>query len=289
MQLRKGQAKTPENHLGGGMAGHIIPVETKRGQGPVILGMPHTGTYVPDDIRAALNEEGRTLRDADWRVEELYGGLLPDATIVRATFHRYVIDANRDPSGASLYPGRNTTDLVPLTNFDGAPIWNEAPDEKEIARRLALFHKPYHEALAAEIARVKARCGVAILYDCHSIRSKIPHLFDGTLPDLNIGTNDGKTCAAEIEEIARSAAAGSSFSYVVNGRFKGGWTTRHYGRPEEQVHAIQMELAQSLYLSSEAPPFAYDAARAAKLRGVLKDLLQKLEAIAPSLMGMRDE
>lgn len=265
------------------MAGSISPVEVKRGGGPIILGMPHTGTHVPDGILARLNSEGRTLRDADWHVDRLYDGLLPDATIVRATFHRYVVDANRDPSGASLYPGRNTTDLVPMTNFDGAPIWEIAPDAAEIERRRATCHAAYHAALAAEIARIKAERGVAILYDCHSIRSRIPHLFDGVLPDLNIGTNDGDTCAGIMEQTVHDAAAASDFTFVVNGRFKGGWTTRHYGRPEEGVHAIQMELAQSLYLAAEAPPFAYDAERAEKLRSVLREILNRLDAIAPQL------
>ncbi len=230
-----------------------------------------------------MNAEGRTLRDADWHVDRLYEGLLPGATIVRATFHRYVIDANRDPSGASLYPGQNTTGLAPLTNFDGALIWTTAPDAAETARRLAAFHAPYHKALAAEIARVKAINGVALLYDCHSIRSRIPFLFDGALPDLNIGTNEGATCDERVEAAARETAAASGFSYVVNGRFKGGWTTRHYGRPEEGVHAIQMELAQARYLASETPPFDYDETRAGALRAVLGEILQKLEALAPAL------
>lgn len=265
------------------MAGSISPVEVKRGQGPVVLGMPHTGTHVPDDILARLNNEGRTLRDTDWHVDRLYDGLLPDATIVRATFHRYVIDANRDPFGASLYPGKNTTDLVPLTNFDGAPIWEIVPDAAEIARRRATYHGAYHAVLAAEIARARARHGGVILYDCHSIRSRIPHLFDGVLPDLNIGTNDGATCAGVIEQTVRDAAATSGFTFVVNGRFKGGWTTRHYGWPETGVHAIQMELAQSLYLASEEPPFAYDEMRAENLCAVLKKILTSLEALAPSV------
>ena len=131
----------------------MIPVEIRRGSSPVILGMPHTGTDVPPDIRSRLNDEGRKLRDTDWHIHTLYDGLLADVTTVRATFHRYVIDANRDPSGQSLYPGQNTTGLVPLTDFDNQPIWQErqAPDESDIDARLAAFHQPYHAALAAEI------------------------------------------------------------------------------------------------------------------------------------------
>ncbi|MEZ5922132.1 MAG: N-formylglutamate deformylase [Parvularculaceae bacterium] len=258
-------------------------VETKRGTGPIILGMPHTGLHVPPEITARLNEEGLALRDADWRVDELYDGLLADATIVRATFHRYVIDANRDPSGASLYPGQNTTGLIPIINFDGAPIWKTEPDDAEIERRRAEFHSVYHQALETEIARIKEMHGAVILYDCHSIRSTIPHLFEGRLPDLNIGTNNGDTCADEIENLVRNCAKASDFSWVVNGRFKGGWTTRRYGRPHDGVHAIQMELAQSLYLASEEPPFDYDAVRAEELRETLRTILQGLQEIAPSL------
>ena len=258
-----------------------------QGAGPLVLGMPHAGTEVPAEIFARLNAEGRTLRDADWCVERLYDRLASEATIVRAKFHRYVIDANRDPSGASLYPGRNTTGLVPLTNFDGEAIWTAAPDAAETERRRAVYHAAYHEALGAELSRVKARHGVAILYDCHSIRSRIPHLFDGVLSDLNIGTNDGLTCDAAVEAAVVAAARASGFTYVVNGRFKGGWTTRHYGRPADGVHAIQMELAQSLYLASQTPPFDYDAARAEKLRGVLRGILADLAALAPMLAEKR--
>jgi len=258
------------------------PVVVLRGESPVVLGMPHVGTSVPPEIFRRLNAEGEVLRDADWHVDRLYEGLLPGATIVRATFHRYVIDANRDPSGASLYPGRNTTGLIPATNFDGAPIWRlgEEPDAPETARRLARYHAAYHRALSDEIARVKARRGVAVLYDCHSIRSRIPNLFEGVLPDLNIGDNDGRTAAPEIEAAARDAAAASGYSHVVNGRFKGGWTTRHHGAPEAGVHAIQMELAQRRYLASEAPPFDYDEDRAGRLRETLRKILIAIEEVA---------
>ncbi|MDI6837748.1 MAG: N-formylglutamate deformylase, partial [Rhizobiaceae bacterium] len=203
--------------------------ELTRGTSPVILAFPHTGTDVPPDIRAQLNDNGRLLADTDWHIHELYAGLLPDATTVRATFHRYVIDANRDPEGVSLYPGQNTTGLVPETNFDGVPIWKdgETPTEDDVARRLAAFHVPYHAAIAAEIERVKALHGVAVVYDCHSIRSHIPFLFEGRLPDFNIGTDMGRTCDPRIQATASEiAASAAGYTSVVNGRFKGGWTTR---------------------------------------------------------------
>lgn len=265
----------------------MMPVfEVTSGTSPVILAFPHTGTDVPLAIWDRLNDNGRLLADTDWHIHELYVGLLPDATTVRATFHRYVIDANRDPEGASLYPGQNTTGLVPETDFDGVAIWKsgEEPTEDDIADRLAGFHAPYHAALKAEIERVKAIHGVAVLYDCHSIRSLIPFLFEGPLPDFNIGTDMGRTCDASIEaEAAEIAGRAEGYTAVVNGRFKGGWTTRHYGQPDTGVHAIQMELAQITHLATEAPPFAYDAGKAEALRQHLKKILTSIEAIALDL------
>ncbi|QFI70132.1 N-formylglutamate deformylase [Sinorhizobium alkalisoli] len=266
--------------------------EVRRGTSPVILGFPHTGTDVPPPIWQRLNDNGRLLADTDWHIHELYEGLLPEATTVRATFHRYVVDANRDPQGVSLYPGQNTTGLVPETDFDGAAIWKkgEGPRDADIAARLRDFHAPYHAALAAEVARVKAIHGIAVLYDCHSIRSHIPFLFEGKLPDFNIGTDMGRTCDPAIETAADECAANAiGYNHVLNGRFKGGWTTRHYGRPEDGVHAIQMELAQSTHLAMEAPPFALDAAKAERLRAHLKAILERIETKAFDLKRSRSE
>lgn len=264
----------------------MTPVHVTQGPSPVILGMPHTGTYVPPAMIDRLNDEGRKLRDTDWHVDRLYDGLLPEATVVRATFHRYVIDANRDPSGESLYPGRNTTGLVPLTDFDGRPIWQPGaePTQDDIEARLHDFHAPYHAALAAEIERVRALHGVALLYDCHSIRPVVPYLFDGRLPDFNVGTNDGATCAPAVEVTVRDlCAAAPGYTSVVNGRFKGGWTTRHYGHPGKGVHAIQMELAQSTHLDDADQVFDYAAGKAATLRPVLGAILKALHDLAPAL------
>jgi N-formylglutamate deformylase len=259
------------------------PVEITRGSSPVILAFPHVGTHLPEDIMSRLNDDGRLLRDTDWHVDRLYADLLPNATTVRATFHRYVVDANRDPSGASLYPGQNTTGLAPFTDFDNQPIWKpgEEPGEAETARRLDLFHRPYHAALEAEIERVKSLHGIAVLYDCHSIRSHCPFLFEGQLPDLNIGTDNGRTCAPALQAaVEMMAEAADGYTHVVNGRFRGGWTTRHYGRPGQAVHAIQMEIAQSAYLETEAPPFAFDADKAGALRLHLRAILERIETIA---------
>lgn len=261
----------------------MTPVTVHRSDGPIVLGLPHTGTYVPNDVIEHLNDTGRALADTDWHIDQLYEGLMAGATMVRANFHRYVIDANRDPGGASLYPGQNTTGLVPLTDFDGQSIWQKPPSTDEIERRRAAFHAPYHAAMQAELERVRARHGIAVLYDCHSIRSHIPFLFDGTLPDMNIGTNLGTTCAPQIETRAHALASASPYSTVLNGRFKGGWTTRHYGQPESGIHAIQMELAQSTYLTAETPPWTYDAAKALALRGWLKDILDVIHESALEL------
>jgi N-formylglutamate deformylase len=257
------------------------PVTVFQGDSPIVLGQPHTGTYVPANILAQLNDNGRKLTDTDWHIDQLYDGLLDGVTTVTANFHRYVIDANRDPQGESLYPGQNTTTLVPLTDFDGADIWATPPTANDIAQRRVDFHAPYHAALWAELTRVRDLHGVAILYDCHSIRSGIPYLFEGTLPDFNIGTNLATTCARVLETaIYGLCRADDTYTTVLNGRFKGGWTTRQYGRPETGIHAIQMELAQSTYLTTQTPPWSYDITKATRLRRPLSRLLGKLSHIA---------
>ncbi|GAA6161796.1 N-formylglutamate deformylase [Ruegeria sp. HU-ET01832] len=254
-------------------------VSVQQGDSPVVLGQPHGGTLVPGEIAGRLNAAGAVLTDTDWHINRLYDGLLPAATVVQSHIHRYVVDANRDPEGASLYPGQNTTTLVPETGFDGQPIWQagQVPSADEVQKRCSAYHAPYHTALAAELDRVRAKHGVAILFDCHSIRSRIPFLFDGVLPDLNIGTDGGTTCAPEIEAIAYEFADSSPYSTVLNGRFRGGWTTRHYGRPSECVHAIQMEIAQSAYLTAERAPWRYDTAKADRLRPWLRGILDAIQ------------
>ena len=262
----------------------MTPVEVTQGDGPVILGLPHTGTWLPPGIAARLNPRGRMLTDTDWHIDRLYAGLLPGATTVRATFHRYVIDANRPPDGASLYPGQNTTGLVPLTDFDGQNLWSDPPGPSEIEARRLAFHAPYHAALRAELERVRARHGVAILHDCHSIRAQIPYLFPGTLPDFNIGTADGISCDPRIARATLDiCSTAEGYSHILNGRFKGGWTTRAYGRPAEGVHALQMELAQSTHLQTETPPFAASPDKFTRLRPILAEILRRIAALAPDL------
>ncbi|MCF4097057.1 N-formylglutamate deformylase [Maritalea mediterranea] len=254
------------------------PFTLTKGDSPLILAFPHVGTFVPADIAGRLNERGMALVDTDWFIDEVYADLMPGATTIRATFSRYVIDANRDPEGVSLYPGQNTTTLCPTIDFEGQPIYHEgqAPTPGEIEARRIAFHAPYHAAIRDEIARIKAKHGYAVLYDGHSIRSELPFLFEGTLPALNLGTNGGATVLSDMEKRAFDIARDSAFESVLNGRFKGGWTTRHYGQPDQNVYAFQMEIAQSAYLKTEQAPWALDVEKCARLRPTLKLILDAL-------------
>lgn len=252
--------------------------ETVPGQGPLLLAQPHGGIEIPGSIEARLNSHGRARADTDWHIGRLYADLAADATIVSTPIHRYVIDANRGPEDRSLYPGQNTTGLCPTTTFDGIDIYlpGQAPSTDEIEERRQRYHQPYHDALREQLDRIRQRHGFAILYDCHSIRSEVPYLFDGKLPDFNIGSNGGKSCAAALESTVREICeSATEYDTVVNGRFKGGWTTRHYGEPGRGIHAIQMELAQCNYML-EHPPWSYDPASADKLRAILAAILQNL-------------
>jgi formiminoglutamase len=264
-------------------------VTVTQGPSPLVLSMPHPGTGLPPEVHAALNETGRAVPDTDWHMRQLYAFAERfQPTIVEAGLSRYVIDLNRDPSGASLYPGQATTELVPTTTFDGAPIWTTEPDEAEIARRREVYFQPYHDALAAEIDRARAAHGWCLLWDCHSIKSVIPRLFPDTLPTLNLGTNSGRSCAPAVETAAAAAMAAHDLTQIVNGRFKGGWITRRYGRPQDGVHAIQMEIALSAYLAEEAPPWRFDAATARPLQAALDSIIDAaLAAAMVQSVGLR--
>ena len=254
-------------------------VSVEQGRGPLVLSMPHCGLALPPEVAPCLNETGIALGDTDWWIDTLYAFAdVLDPTIVRANYSRAVIDLNRDPSGVSLYPGQATTGLCPTETFDGEPIYRPGrePEEGEIVRRVRVYFAPYHRALERAVAAAVEAHGFCLLYDCHSIRSQVPRLFEGTLPDLNIGTNEGRSCAAAIRAAAEAASRASGFSHVVDGRFKGGWITRHYGRPEDRVHAVQMEIAQSAYLEREAAPWMFDAAKAKPLQETLIVLIGAL-------------
>jgi N-formylglutamate deformylase len=231
-----------------------------------------------------------------WRartwIEQLYDFASDlGATVIRTTISRTIIDVNRDPSGASLYPGQATTELCPTTTFDGEPLYQPGtePTMEEIAERRVRFFDPYHATLRAEIERLRSKHASVVVYDCHSIRSVIPRLFDGTLPHFNIGTNGGATCAPALSDAIEKICVGSGFSHVVNGRFKGGYITRSLGRPEAGVHAVQMELACRGYMREPLGPVAegqwptaYDEDYAAPMRSALTLILQTCLTFAQS-------
>lgn len=220
-----------------------------RGDAPLVVAFPHGGTEL-GGIEDRFVSPGRARRDADWWIGELYAFARDlGATTIETRVSRSVIDVNRDPSGVSLYPGMATTELCPTTTFDGDPLYRGFdPEEDEIAWRRRNFFDPYHAALAAELERLRAVHGRVVLYDAHSIRSRVPRLFEGELPQFNIGTNSGTTCAPSLEAMMAQACDRSGHGWIANGRFKGGWTTRHYGQPDKGIHAIQMELAMRGYM-----------------------------------------
>jgi formiminoglutamase len=270
-------------------------LQVDRGEAPLIVSFPHTGTDIPADIEAKLVSPWLARKDADWWVHLLYDFVQSlGATTVRTTLSRSVIDVNRDPSGASLYPGQTTTELCPTTTFDGEALYTPgaAPDDGEIARRRAAYFDPYHDALMAELNRLRQLHVRVVLYEAHSIRSLVPRLFDGALPNFNIGTHSGASCSPTLTAAIESACGGHDFTQVTNGRFKGGWTTRHYGDPERDIHAVQMELACRGYMSEPTEPFtsdnwpsAYDPAKAAALRAALMAVMHACLAFATNPSG----
>lgn len=247
------------------------------GTGPLVVSMPHSGLALSPDLESRLCDQARALPDTDWHIPQLYDCLDDlNASVIRANYSRYVVDLNRDPSGQSLYPGQATTGLVPTEFFDGAPLYRDgmAPDGAEIEARRQEYFEPYHNALAELLAESRSRHGYAVLWDAHSIASVVPRLFEGRLPDLNLGTHSGQSCAPEIQAAAEAAMANATdYETISNGRFKGGWITRHYGQPAYHVHALQMEIAQIAYMA-EGAPFTFDADKASRLRPVLKSILK---------------
>jgi N-formylglutamate deformylase len=246
------------------------------GRSRLVVSIPHAGTYLPPDIAATLTPTGQAVTDTDWHVDKLYAFVEAlDVTTIVATHSRTVVDLNRGPDGGRLYPGQTETTICPTETFAGEPLYaNQSPGADEIARRIETYWRPYHAALAANLARIKAAHGNAILLDAHSIRAAVPRLFAGTLPDLNFGTNDGASCNSAIANQATDAA-GHTFSRVLNGRFKGGYITRHYGQPHARIHAIQLEMAQHSYMDEERPE-PYDAKMAARLIPVLRKVVEAL-------------
>lgn len=262
-----------------------------RNDAPLIVSVPHAGTAIPTSVEGRLLSFWLARKDADWWLDRLYGFAADlGATMVRTAVSRTVIDVNRDPGGTSLYPGQATTGLCPTETFDGELLYHEGaePSEAEIAERRRTYFDPYHDALTSEIARLSTLHDRVVLYDCHSIRSKIPRLFAGQLPQFNLGTNDGHSCAAELAHAVESVCDASRLPRVTNGRFKGGYITRHYGRPEAGLHAIQMELACRGYMREPADvggtnwPSPYSEETAAPLQAVLRGVLDAALAFARS-------
>ena len=260
-----------------------------RGNAPLIVDVPHAGTYLPADIEARLTPLARTVPDTDWHVDKLYSFVHhAGATLMTATHSRIVVDLNRDPSGVALYKGVDNTELCPTRTFANDVIYTDGsvPDAAEIEHRRARYFDPYQAVLAEEIERVRRQHGYVILLDGHSIRAEVPRFFAGRLPDLNLGTADGASCTTALQLTAVNVlTSADGFTSVVNGRFKGGYVTRQYGAPRQGIHALQLEIAQARYMD-EAPPYGFDPARAAPLSAVLKRLVAALvEVPATVLMG----
>ena len=267
----------------------MTPFELRRPRAPAIplvVSIPHTGTRLPAEIAAELASDAmRRQPMTDWHLDRLYD-FLPalGVTTLVAVYSRFIVDLNRPPDDAPLYDRATTrlvTGVVPLQTFDGQPAYQpgEEPDPDEMAARIREHWEPYHAMLRAELERIRARHGHAVLLDAHSIRHELPLLFAGTLPDLNLGSNGGHSAAASLIEAARLALAHDRFSLVVDGRFRGGYITRHYGRPGTGVHALQLELAQRCYMQ-ETPP-RWMEKRSSRLRPVLRGLVRALSEWNP--------
>lgn len=251
--------------------------EFQAGEFPVLLSIPHNGSELPASVAAELTEVGRSSRDTDWFLDRLYQGTnLADCSRLIARYSRYVVDLNRPADDLSLYPGQTTTGLFPEVSFSGAPLYVTAgPNEAERARRLDCYWRPYHRQVTAELARLRERFSNVVLWEAHSIASVLPRLFPGRLPDFNLGTFHGASCAAELTEVLESVLQRHpEYSYVINGRFAGGYLTRHYGQPEKGIHAVQLELSQATYLNEASGE--WEDVRAQQVQGVLRELWQAL-------------
>jgi len=253
------------------------PFRFTPGSTPLLVSMPHVGTHLPAELGRRLSHEARALPDTDWHLEQLYDFAAElGAGVLAATHSRYLVDLNRPPDDRPLYPGAANTGLCPTELFDGGPLYlpGQEPDAAEVAARRESYWQPYQQHLEAELAGLEADFGVAVLFEAHSIRSRLPRYFEGRLPDLNLGSASGASAAPElVARLFRLCRQAEGYTSVRDGRFKGGYNTRHYGRPEAGVHALQLELAQATYMD-EAPPFAFDEERARRLRPLLRALLE---------------
>jgi len=248
------------------------------GTGPLVVSMPHIGTHIPDDLARRMTPRALQRPDTDWHLDILYDFLAPfNATVLMATHSRFVVDLNRPPDGASLYPGQDTTGLVPTDCGDHTPIYADTPpDDAEIEERRVHYWQPYHDQLAALVESAHARHGYALLWEAHSIKSVLPRFFPGRLPDLNLGTADGRACGTGLaERLLAAARAHDAYTSILNGRYKGGYITRQFGDPARNVHAVQLELSWRTYMDEEHP-FAFRDDLAAGIRPVLRHLVQAM-------------
>jgi N-formylglutamate amidohydrolase len=248
------------------------------GTTPLLICVPHDGWQIPTDIVQYMGGAGRAIPDTDWHVAQLYDfAQQRGASLLVANFSRYVVDLNRPPDDAALYPGQLATGLCPLRTFAGADIYLE-PIDIDVAARVSAYWQPYHDQLAQCLAELRERHGYALLWDAHSMTSRVPTMFDGDLPALNIGTWDGRSCDAALSAAIMSVAHASAYEAVLDGRFKGGYTTRHYGDPGNSIHAVQLELAQRTYMHETT--LDYDRDKATKLRATLNAMLDAYEEAA---------
>jgi N-formylglutamate deformylase len=254
-----------------------------RGTGPLVISFPHVGTQIPAEQRHRYTERALQVEDTDWYLDRLYAFAADlGATLLVPRMSRYLIDLNRGSDNQPMYPGRNNTELCPTRHFTGEPIYRDglAPDEAQIRRRVARYWQPYHGALAQLLDETKARHGHAVLFDAHSICSELPWLFEGQLPHMNLGTVEGRSCAPALRDaLAAVLAAQSAYSHVVDGRFKGGHITRHFGRPQQGVHAVQLEMCWRAYMDEH--PARWNDAQAAAVTPLLKALVQTMQAWKP--------
>ena len=249
-----------------------------QGSTPLLISLPHNGSYIPDALAARMRPNARRSPDTDWHVARLYEPLANElgASVLKPVASRYVIDLNRPADGHALYPGRRETGLVPTLGFNGEALYEDGnePDADEIRERIAIWWQPYHQTLAQEITRLKQRYGRVVLWEGHSIRSRVPMLFEGRLPDFNLGTADGASCGPDLQwSLTTTMESQLHYDFVLNGRFKGGYITRQYGNPQEQVQAVQLELAQCNYMDEDS--FEWDGSKAARLQQTIRLLLKK--------------
>ena len=250
-----------------------------RGTQPLLVSFPHVGTQIPADQRHRYTERALQVEDTDWYLDRLYAFAADlGASLIVPRHSRYLIDLNRPSDNRPMYAGQNNTELCPTRHFTGEPLYREgqAPDEAEVHRRVAVYWQPYHDALREELARLHAVHGHAVLFDSHSIKSELPWLFEGTLPHMNLGTVGGTSCAPALRDaLAAVLAMHAAYSHIVDGRFKGGHITRACGRPQQGIHAVQLEMCWRAYMD-ETPPYRWHDARAAEVTPLLRRLVQAM-------------